>query len=85
MVEGSIEVPTQQTSPEVAGHHSIRIHHRQYFENDPISELFGLRRAEIVQQSVEYPAALGFARVQSANHQHHILLYLLFALDINQV
>lgn len=48
MVERPIEVPAQQTSPEVTSYHSIHIHHWQYLENDPIPELLGLRRAEIV-------------------------------------
>ena len=52
MMEGSIEVSAQKTCPEVAGHHPIHIHHRQYLENDSISQLFSLGRTEIVQQPV---------------------------------
>lgn len=41
LVEGSIEVFTEETGTVVACHHSIRVEHGNHVENERFTELFG--------------------------------------------
>lgn len=75
-----VQVEPQQRSPVVAVHHSVRVQHRHDLEHVAGPQLHGDRvvAEEELDEALDDPGGLSFARVNARGYHHSFLMFVVF-------